>query len=70
MPMYTWEDQRSKRIVDVIRSFAEYEVPPTKEEVPDLEDPEWVRQIGSQINVTKGNGWGSGKGYWARNSGE
>lgn len=64
MPMYTWQDKKTEKRVDVIRSFADYELPPTEEEAPGFQDPEWVRVIGESISVTKGNGWGSGKGYW------
>lgn len=64
MPMYTWTDKKSGKEVTVIRTFAEYENPPTQEEAPDIQDPEWERNIGDKITVTKGNGWGSGKGYW------
>ena len=46
-----------------MRKFSEYEVPPTSEEAPDVLDPDWVRDIGGNIAVVKGQGWG-GKGYW------
>jgi len=64
MPIYTYQDKKSGKKVDVIRSFNDYENPPTKEEAPGLEDPEWERQIGDNQVVVKGNGWGGGKGYW------
>ena len=66
MPMYLWTDSKSKKEVSVMRKFSEYEVPPTAEEAPDVEDPDWVRDIGGNIAVVKGQGWGSGKGYWSK----
>lgn len=65
MPLYTWEDTNTKKRVDVLRSFAEYENPPTEEEAPDIENPEWVRVIGDKIALTRGPNWGWGsKGNW------
>lgn len=64
MPIYRWEDKKTGKKVEVLRSFKEYDVPPTKEEAPDVEDPEWERKIGGGQKVNKGNNWGPGKGYW------
>lgn len=63
MPMYLYEDKKSGKRIEVLRSFKEYDVPPTKEEAPDIEDPQWERLIiGTQKHV-KGPGFGR-KGYW------
>jgi hypothetical protein len=69
MPIYLWIDKKTGKKVEVIRTFAEYEVPPHGDELPvelrDLSDHEieWERSVGDKISVTKGWGWG-GKGQW------
>lgn len=66
MPLYMWTDKNTGKEVTVLRTFAEYESPPTEEEAPRQpgEEPaDWVRDIGSNIAVVKGYGWG-GKGHW------
>ena len=63
--MYLWLDKRTGKTVEVMRSFAEYEKPPTEEEAPGMSDAEWERQIEGGQAVVKGQGWGSGKGNWA-----
>jgi hypothetical protein len=71
MPVYVYEDQESKVIVEVIRSFDEYEKVPEREEVGDLLTDEqftlavWKRIVSSKISVSRAPGWGHGrKGYW------
>lgn len=64
MPFYRWVDKKTGKEVEVLRIFADYEKPPTKEEAPDIEDPEWERQVSGGQSVVKGHGWGNGKGYW------
>jgi len=71
MPVYVYEDQESKVIVEVIRSFDEYEKVPEREEVGDLLTDEqftlavWKRIVSSKISVARAPGWGPGrKGYW------
>ncbi len=66
MPLYEWLDEVSGTKVEVLRSFADYEVPPQAEEMPEdirAAEHKWVRQIGKSIRVVKGAGWGPGKGY-------
>lgn len=63
MPLYLWLDKKTGRTVEVMRSFAEYEKPPTEEEAPDMADADWERQIEGGQSVVKGQGWG-GKGTW------
>lgn len=62
-PMYEWLNKKTGNKVEVIRSFSEYEVPPTKEEAPAEEDPDWERQVGGNQSLQKGWGWGK-KGHW------
>lgn len=69
MPLYRWKDKKTKKEVEVIRTFSEYENPPTLEEKEDMSaeeflDAEWERIVGTGIHVTKGNSWGPGKGNW------
>ena len=59
-----WIDKKTGKEVEVLRIFADYEKPPTKEEAPDLEDPEWERQVGGNQSVLKSWNWGAGKGNW------
>jgi predicted nucleic acid-binding Zn ribbon protein len=70
-PIYTWEDERTGKSVEVIRDFDKYEVAPTEEEATGagLENKEyqlalWKRVIGKGLRVVKGDNWGGGKGYW------
>jgi hypothetical protein len=66
MPLYEWLDENSDTKVEVLRSFAEYELPPMGEEIPEAirgREYKWVRQIGKSIRVVKGASWGPGKGY-------
>ena len=65
--MYTWEETNTGTRVDIVRSFAEYDKCPEGDEIPEtLKDKEckWERVIGEKIAMTKGQGWGYGKGYW------
>jgi hypothetical protein len=64
MPFYTWVDKKTGKEIEVLRIFSDYEKPPTKEEAPDAEDPEWERQVGGNQSVLKSWSWGPGKGNW------
>lgn len=64
MPFYCWVDKKSGKEVEVLRPFAEYDTPPTAEEAPDVEDPQWERQIQGGQSVVKSWNWGNGKGNW------
>ena len=45
-PIYLWEDKKTKKQVQVIRSVAEIETPPTEEESGIAsEAAEWTRQM-------------------------
>lgn len=66
MPQYIWLDKKSQKEVIVIRTFSEYENPPTPEEAPGLEDPEWERMIGGNQTLQRGASWGGAKGYWGK----
>ena len=63
MPLYDWCDKKTGKVVSVIRTFSEYEVPPTQEEAPDAVDPEWERLVGGNQSVIRAPGFGK-KGYW------
>lgn len=64
MPLYRWECKRTKKYTEVLRSFKDYQVPPTKEEAPDVEDPEWERKIGCKQTFVRGANWTGSKGNW------
>ena len=64
MPLYRWEDKKTGKKVEVLRSFKEYDVAPTQEEAPDVEDPEWERKIGGGQKLLRGNNWTGSKGNW------
>lgn len=71
MPLYDWQDNRTKKQVLVMRSFAEYQEPPTEEEAvkeglteDEAKEADWERLIGAGIQVSKGDAWGPGKGNW------
>lgn len=63
MPMYCWECSKCKKQDTVVRSFAEYDVPPEEEKSDSCEKHDWVRDIGANITVVKGNHFGK-KGSW------
>lgn len=63
MPLYLFHDRKTGKKVEVLRSFADYEIPPTKEEDPTLTgEEEWERLLGN-FTLTKSPTWGS-KGNW------
>lgn len=73
MPIYDYQDKKTKKTVGVIRSFKDYEIIPTLEEAKDsgMTDEEyveaaWERFMAAGIQVTKGDNWGPGKGNWGR----
>lgn len=64
MPIYTWIDKKSSKKVDVVRTFDDYQVPPTEEEsgiAP--QDADWERLIGDGQRIIRGPSFGK-KGYW------
>lgn len=66
-PMYQWCCLKCKEETLIIRTFDEYENPPTKEEhpieCPGQLDHEWKRQIAAPKFV-RGAGWRGSKGNW------
>lgn len=67
MPLYEWCDKTTGFEVTVLRPFADYQVPPAEDELPEAErgkERNWVRQIGGGQQVQKGLSWGPGKGHW------
>ena len=41
MPMYLYKDKNTKKVIEVLRSFDEYETPPSREEAAELSDNEY-----------------------------
>lgn len=67
MPIYTFKDKNSDLEVDVVRSFEDYQVPPTDDELPEEERGkvrDWLKLVGSGIKTIRGANWRGGKGYW------
>jgi hypothetical protein len=69
MPVYVWFDKNSEKEIEVIRTFDEYQVPPTQEESTLTEEEylaaKWEKLISSKVMVTRGPNWGDGrKGSW------
>ena len=62
-PMYAWEHQETKKIVEVIRTFDDSDVPPTEEEAKGLTG-KWEKIIGGNQTLLKTGRWGAGKGNW------
>lgn len=62
MPLYVWKQEKTGKEVTVVRSVSDIEVPPTSEEVDDVEG--WTRVHCAPVHVTKGDNWGPGKGNW------
>lgn len=68
MPIYQYIDHSTAERIEVVRTFEEWEAPPTREEAHQWTDEEyqnasWERVIGVP-GVVKGQGWGGGKGNW------
>jgi len=66
--MYCWVERKSGKEIEVLRSFSDFEVPPTAEELAIInlvfENPEWERIIKSSPKIIRGDSWGPGKGHW------
>ena len=63
-PMYAWEHRETKAVVEVVRGFEDYEVPPTPDEAKGLSGA-WDKIIGGKQTLMKTRSWGGGKGNWA-----
>jgi len=70
MPIYNWHCKVNNVDIEVIRTFDDYEKPPTVQECADAglldeldHEPNWERVI-SKVNTKKGYRWGRGKGHW------
>jgi len=65
-PLYTWQDEKTKKQVTVIRSVGDIESPPNEEESGiKAEDAEWKRLMCAVSKFVRAPGWGSGqKGNW------
>lgn len=71
MPLYQYRCKKCKRSLEILRQFAEFDVPPQAEEVatndpslPECPEHEWERLIGGNQSIVKGWNWGGGKGNW------
>lgn len=62
MPMYLWESETTGEEITVLRSFDDYEVPPTEEEIGDKVGP-WKRIVG-RTTVVRGPNFTGSKGNW------
>ena len=68
MPMYLYKDKNTKKVIEVLRSFDEYETPPSREEATELSDDEyqnaeWERVL-SKFMMARAANWGGKKGQW------
>ncbi len=73
MPLYIHRDKKTKKEIEVLRSFADYQIPPQLIDPVDEDDvksavragftpeemiaAEWERVIGRGIRVTHGENW-------------
>lgn len=77
MPIYVYEvtvpgvESASVGTVEVLRNFAEYDVPPTAEEAiaaglttEEAASAIYRKVLGRGIQLVKGANWGPGKGFW------
>lgn len=70
MPLYEWHCAKCKKSIDVLRSFDEYENPPTADDLSSSPaaaecNHHWSRKVGGNQAVVKGPGWGyRSKGSW------
>lgn len=73
MPMYQYECTQCGVETEVLRSFSQYEKPPTDEETPQVTretekkcNHSWTRIIGGKQSLIRGPGWRGAKGYWGK----
>lgn len=77
MPIYVWRHKPTQELVEIIRSFDNYQDLPTLDEVPDelkkklgkkptIKEADWEKYLGgsSHIILKWPSSGGSGKGYW------
>lgn len=68
MPMYTFEDTKSGKKLDVLRTVDDRDREPDENddgyaELKLNKPPKWRRLVGEGIRTVRGASWG-GKGYW------
>ena len=68
MPLYTWIHEDTKEEVTILRPFADYKDPPTKEETAETDSEydksKWTKVISPGIKVARGDNWNGSKGNW------
>lgn len=68
MPLYTYQCKHCKDWVEIVRTMAESEEPPTETELTQMGNRECKHELERKLKgapgIVKGGGWGSGKGYW------
>jgi hypothetical protein len=68
MPGYSWRNNKSGKVYDIIRKYSEYEQHPelseTDMEQAEYDLAEWERIIRGMPTVVKPWSWGPGKGSW------
>lgn len=73
MPLYVWLEKKSGKTIDILRSFDDYQVPPTEDEAlgaglneEEVGEAEWEKRLGTGIQVIRGDSWGGSKGNWGK----
>jgi hypothetical protein len=71
MPIYQHQDKVTGKTLEILRNFDEYLDSPTEEEAKagglteeEAKNAEWVKLIGKNIRVTRGESWSGSKGNW------
>lgn len=71
MPLYVYRDEKTGNEVEVVRSVARMEVPPSETEAADfgMTVEEWAvalwsRVVRGSVPFFRGPSWGAGKGRW------
>jgi hypothetical protein len=68
VPLYCYEDKKTGKQVEVLRSFDEYEKTPDRDEAKDWTAEEyavaeWQRVLGTP-QLVRGRNWSGSKGNW------
>jgi len=72
-PMYEHKCEGCEILMTVVRSFNDYLVPPSAEELEagkkeakckEGKEHKWKKLVSSSVRALRGPGWRGGKGYW------